>query len=130
MDSYAWIEYFAGSAKGKSATKYVESSGPATPTVVIAELSRKLLGETLAGRETVAGRLERLRFVRSSTVVLDLTDEVAVVAGEIDVERKEKVRDWGLADSIVLATARESGAKVVTGDKHFNDLGAEIVFLA
>jgi len=110
--------------------KYIESSGPATPTTVIAELSRKLLRETLAGRETVAGRLERLRFVRSSTVVLDLTDEIATVAGEIDVERKEKVRDWGLADSIVLATARESGAKVVTGDKHFKDLGAEIVFLA
>jgi predicted nucleic acid-binding protein len=97
---------------------------------VIAELSRKLLRETLAGRETVAGRLERLRFVRSSTVVLDLTDEIATVAGEIDVQRKEKVRDWGLADSIVLATARESGAKVVTGDKNFKDLGAEIVFLA
>jgi predicted nucleic acid-binding protein len=40
------------------------------------------------------------------------------------------VRDWGLADSIVLATARELGAKVVTGDKHFIDLGAETVFLA
>jgi len=97
---------------------------------VIAELSRKLLRETLAGRETAEGRLERLRFVRSSTVVLDLTDEIATVAGELDIERKEKVRDWGLSDSIVLATARESGAKVVTGDKRFKDLGAETVFLA
>jgi predicted nucleic acid-binding protein len=73
--------------------------------------------------------LERLLFVRSSTVVMDLTDEIATVAGEIDAERKEKVRDWGLADSIVLATARELGAKVVTGDKHFMDLRAEAVFL-
>ena len=97
---------------------------------MIAELSRKLLREALAGRETAEGRLERLRFVRSSTLVLDLTDEIATVAGELDIERKEKVRDWGLSDSIVLATARESGAKVVTGDKHFKDLGAETVFLA
>jgi len=96
---------------------------------VIAELSRKLLSETLAGRETAEGRTKRLQFVRSSTLVMDLTDEIATLAGEIDVARKEKVRDWGLADSIVLATARESGAKVVTGDKHFKDLGTEIVFL-
>jgi predicted nucleic acid-binding protein len=61
---------------------------------------------------------------------MDLTDEIATVAGEIDAERKEKIQDWGLADSIVLATARELGAKVVTGDKHFKDLGAETVFLA
>jgi predicted nuclease of predicted toxin-antitoxin system len=32
------------------------------------------------------------------------------------------VRDWGLADSIILATARKEDAKVVTGDKHFIDL--------
>ena len=86
--------------------------------------------EILAGRETAEGRLTRLQFVRSSTVVLDLTEEVATAAGEIGVERKEKVRDWGLADSIVLATASGMGAKVVTGDKHFKDLGNEVVFLA
>jgi predicted nucleic acid-binding protein len=97
---------------------------------VIAELSSKLLREAQAGRETLEGRLARLRFVRSSTVVIDLGEEIATAAGEIDVERKKRVRDWGLADSIVLATARASGAKVVTGDEHFKDLGKEVVFLA
>ena len=96
---------------------------------MIVELSRKLLREALASRETADGRLKRLQFVRSSTAILDLTDDIATVAGEIDIKRKETVRDWGLADSIVLATAQESGAKVVTGDRHFQDLGDEIVFL-
>jgi predicted nucleic acid-binding protein len=130
IDSYAWIEYFVGSAKGKSATKYIQESDSVTPTVVIAELSRKLLREIDAGRETIEGRLARLQFVTSSTTVLDLDKELATEAGEIDVERKRKVRDWGLADSIVLAAARHSNGRVVTGDKHFRDLGDEVVFLA
>jgi predicted nucleic acid-binding protein len=67
--------------------------------------------------------------VTSSTTVLDLTKELAVEARGIDVERRRKVRGWGLADSIVLATARSSGGKVVTGDKHFGDLGDEVVYL-
>jgi len=129
IDSHAWIEYFVGSDKGKSASKYIQEGDSATPTVVIAELSRKLLGEIHDGRETVEGRLSRLQFVTSSTTILDLTQELATEAGEIDVERKRKVRDWGLADSIVLATARHSSGKVVTGDKHFRDLGDEVIFL-
>jgi len=129
IDSYAWIEYFAGSEKGKSATKYIESGESVTPTVVVAELSRKLLREALAGRETAEGRLTRLQFVRSATTLLDLTEELATKAGEVDVERKRKVHDWGLADSVVLASARQLSAKVVTGDKHFRDLKDETIFL-
>jgi len=45
IDGYAWVEYFAGSDKGKSAIKYIRESASATTTVVIAELSRKLLNE-------------------------------------------------------------------------------------
>jgi predicted nucleic acid-binding protein len=97
---------------------------------VIAELSRKLLSEARAGRETAEGRSKRLQFVKTSTLVVDLTEEIATEAGEIDAERKREVKDWGLADSIVLATARRSDAKVVTGDKHFRDLRSEVVFLA
>jgi predicted nucleic acid-binding protein len=130
IDSYTWIEYFAGSAKGKSATRYIQDTSSATPTVVIAELSRKLLREIDAGRETAEGRLSRLEFVTSSTAILDLTREIATKAGEVDLGRKQKVPDWGLADSIILATARQWGAKVVTGDKHFRDLNDEVIFLA
>lgn len=51
------------------------------------------------------------------------------MAGEVDLRRKEEVRNWGLADSIVLATAGDSGARVVTGDRHFADLKDEVVFV-
>jgi hypothetical protein len=54
--------------------------------------------------------------------------ELAVDAGKIDCEMKKKVRDWGLADSIVLCTARSLKGKVVTGDEHFRDL-KEVIFI-
>ncbi len=127
IDAYAWIEYFRGSAAGAKAKRYIEAGFSATPTIVLAELSRKLLREVHAGRETLNGMHARLSYVRSSTVIVPLTEEIAIAAGEIDVERKLKVKNWGLADSIILATARRFRAKVVTGDKHFYDLADEVI---
>ena len=129
IDSYAWIEYFRGTSAGAKARKYIEEEESATPTIVIAELSRKLLKEVEAGRETPEGREARLRFIKISTIIVNLTEEIATLAGEIDVERKRKVKEWGLADSIVLATARKSKAKVVTGDEHFRDLADEVILI-
>jgi predicted nucleic acid-binding protein len=129
IDSYAWIEYFRGSKRGFPVRNYVEKENSATPTIVIAEISRKLLKEVLAGRETAVGRESKLDFIKTSTFVVELNEEIARLAGEIDVERKKMVRDWGLADSIILATARKEDAKVVTGNKHFIDLKNEIIFI-
>ena len=129
IDSYAWIEYFRGTSAGAKAKQYIEEEESATPTIVIAELSRKLLKEVEAGRETPEGREARLRFIKVSTIIVNLTEKIATLAGEIDVERRRKVKGWGLADSIVLATARKSKAKVITGDEHFRDLADEVILI-
>ena len=129
IDSYAWIEYFRGTSAGVKARRYIEKEDSATPTIVIAELSRKLLKEIKAGRETPEGRKARLEFIKTSTIIVNLTKDIAVLAGEIDVKRKSKVKGWGLADSIILATARKNKAKVVTGDKHFIDLVDETIMI-
>ena len=50
IDSYAWIEYFKASPEGERAKKYVEGEGSATPVIVVAEVSRKLLREVEAGK--------------------------------------------------------------------------------
>ncbi|MBS7645969.1 MAG: type II toxin-antitoxin system VapC family toxin [Candidatus Bathyarchaeia archaeon] len=127
IDSYAWIEYFIGSKEGAVAKAYIEEEESATPSIVVAEISRKLLYEISAGRETVEGRENKLDFMKISTLIVDLTEEIARLAGEIDVERRKTVKGWGMADSIILATARKGGAKIVTGDKHFMDLKGEII---
>ena len=122
IDAYAWIEYFRASKAGAVARKYIESEGSATPTIVGAEISRKLQREIEAGSESEEGRLKRLEFIRASSQIIDLDFETAVKAGEIDVDLKTKVKGWGLADSIVLCTARNVKGKVITGDEHFRGL--------
>lgn len=130
IDSYAWIEYFRGSDVGRMVRKFLEEKSSVTPTMVVAELSKKLRLEVREGLEREDGRTRKLDFVSASTSIAALDEETARLSGEIDVQRKEVVRDWGLADSVVLATARKSGAKVVTGDRHFADLKDEVVFIA
>ena len=127
IDAYAWIEYFRASKSGEVAKKYIESESSATPTIVVSEISRKLLREIEAGNETEEGRLKRLEFIRASSQIVDLDFEIAVKAGEINVDMKRKVRDWGLADSIILCTARDVEGKVITGDEHFRDLEETIM---
>src|SRR3990170_2497394 len=122
IDSYAWIEYFKASGYGEIAKNYIESKYSATPTVVVSEISRKLQTEIALGNESQEGRLKRLEFVRATSQIVDLDFEIAAEAGKIDVEMKKKAKGWGLADSIVLCTARNAKAKVVTGDEHFRGL--------
>jgi len=120
IDSFAWIEYFGGSKAGELAKKYIESGESITPTIVIAELSAKYarLKQDFA---------PKLRFIvlKSRTVALD--EDTAALAGTINVERKIKVNRWGLADSIILATARLQKANLVTGDQHFSELKEAIM---
>jgi len=122
IDSFAWFEYFSGTKAGARALPFIESSKGITPTIVIAELSEKYRREKVAFDED-------LDFIISRTRVLPLDTRIAEKAGALSHERKRSVKRWGLADSIVLATAREYKAKIVTGDEHFRDLADETIMI-
>jgi predicted nucleic acid-binding protein len=126
IDAYAWIEYFKASKYGEVAKKYIESEDAATPTIVVSEVSRKLQKEIELGNETQQGRLKRLEFIRATSQIVDLDFEIAVEAGKADLDIKKKVKGWGLADSVVLCTAKNAKGKVVTGDEHFRELDGVI----
>jgi predicted nucleic acid-binding protein len=128
IDSYAWIEYFKASKYGEVAKEYIESGDCVTPTIVVSELSRKLQKEIEISDETVEGRLKRLEFINATSQVIALDFELAVTAGKTDLEMKKKTKGWGLADSIVLCTARNIKGKVVTGDEHFRNLD-DVIFI-
>jgi len=118
IDSFAWFEYFAGSTAGAKARLFIESGKSLTPTIVIAELTEKYR------REKMVFAPDR-DFILGKTRLISLDSGIAEKAGIINRERKKAVKCWGLADSIVLATAREHDAKIVTGDEHFRDLTDE-----
>lgn len=119
VDSYAWLEYFMGTAAGEKAKEIIDSSEneKLTPTICMAEIYAKVL------RTETPERAELQRaFIRSRSATIPLTEEIAIEAAKIDVEMKKRVVGWELADSIVLSTARKKKAKVLTGDKHFKNL--------
>jgi predicted nucleic acid-binding protein len=48
-----------------------------------------------------------------------LSLEIAKEAGILHSEIRKKIKDFGMADSIILVTARKLNAKVTTCDNHF-----------
>lgn len=116
IDSYAWIEYFRGTASGEKARAYVEEGSAATSVLSLAELREKYLRERWSSFE------EDSAFITSRTALTQVDRQIAIMAGEINHKRKTTKKGWGMADSIILATARVASSKVVTGDRHFEGL--------
>jgi len=119
IDSYAWLEYFMGTEAGEKARQIIESSEneKLTPTICLSEIYAKVLKTEGLDRAEI-----QRAFIKLRTALVPLSEEIAVESAKIDVEMKKKVKGWGLADSVVLGTARWKRAKVVTGDEHFKDL--------
>ena len=119
LDSHAWLEYFMGTEAGREVKEIVdsESDEKLTPSICLAEIYAKIL-------KTEDEKKAELRrtFVRSRSALVPLSEELAVEVAKVDVAMKRKVQGWGLADSIVLSTARNKKGKVVTGDPHFRGL--------
>ncbi|MBN2067923.1 MAG: PIN domain-containing protein [Candidatus Diapherotrites archaeon] len=123
LDTFAWVEYFRGTQKGETVKKCVEEGACATPTIVIAELS------DVYEREKNKYWERDLAFIIYKTTIVNLDQNIATKAGKMkNAIRKKHKAKFGLADAIILTTAQELEAKVVTGDTHFEKLTG-IVFL-
>ena len=119
IDSYAWLEYFMNTTVGEKVREIIESSEheKLTPTICLSEIYAKVLKTEGLERAEI-----QRAFIKLRSALVPLSEDIAVESAKVDVEMKKKVKGWGLADSIVLGTARLKRAKVVTGDEHFKDL--------
>jgi len=119
MDSYAWLEYFMGTEAGRKVKQIIDSETDEklTPSICLTETYAKILKT----EDKEKAELRRA-FIKSRSALIPLDEDLAVEAAKTDVTMKKKVHGWGLADSIVLSTARDRQGKVVTGDRHFRGL--------
>ena len=69
----------------------------------------------------------QINFIISSNKIIDVDKDIALSAGAINFENKKKIKDWGMADAIILASAKKLNAKVVTGDKHFQGMDSVLI---
>ena len=124
MDSYAWIELFLGSEKGKKVVEIVSSADEViTPDLVLAEIGRKYIREVANEKEVK----NRLKFVEENSIVACLDADISIEGGKAYLElleksKKERKNKPALTDSILLALARKYSAKIVSGDKIFEGM--------
>ncbi|KAF5415404.1 MAG: tRNA(fMet)-specific endonuclease VapC [Candidatus Methanophagaceae archaeon] len=114
IDSWAWIEYFRGSKAGEQIKGVIEDSEEkmVISTINIAEVYRLILrfySEDFAE--------EKIEAMKQRAFVCDVIEEIAVEAAKIKHKKK-----WGLGDSLIYATAKKEGARVLTGDPDFKDV--------
>jgi predicted nucleic acid-binding protein len=120
IDSWTWIEYWKGDEYSETAASYIEGRGEAIVSAInLTEVHHWIL--RFYDQRTADQKIET---VEKRCFVVPVDRAVALEASKIKMDQ-----GLALADSLILATARLSGAKVVTGDGDFRTI-AEAIFIA
>ena len=115
LDTWTWVEYWKGNERVRTSVEGNETR--ITSMISVAELER-LYG-------TDKERMDRMvSIIRSRSLLIPVDLAIARAAGRVRREMKE----GGIADAIIYATALRHRAKVVTGDPHFREM-PEVVFV-
>jgi len=120
IDSYGWIEYFAdGPLADKYATfiEEADTQNTVTPIIVIYEVYKRI--KSVKGEQKALEAYAQM----SRTKIVELTSSISLKAADISI-----TLDLGMADSIVVATARAYNAEVVTSNEHLKSL-EEVKFI-
>lgn len=122
LDSWAWIEYFEGSAKAEKVKEIIldSKSEVFTHCVSAAEIISKA---KRTGKDTEAVWTA----ITSNSNIVEATLEESMRVGITHAIIKAKSKNFSLADAFVLVTARKLNAKVVTGDLDFKNLDEAIL---
>ena len=114
VDSSAWLEYFANGSNASFFAPAIERTEKLlVPSMVLYEVFKRVLQQRDEGHA-----LQAMAVMQQGTVV-DLDARLALLAARISRERK-----LPMADSVILAIARDHGATIWTQDADFKDLPA------
>ena len=110
IDSYGWLEYFLKGPLADKYARYIEEANEEnciTPSIVVFEVYKKIrkLKDEQSALEAYA-QIARTR-------IIELTAQLALEAAEISL-----TSNLGMADSMIVTTAKNYGAQIVTSDKH------------
>ena len=112
VDSSAWLEYFGGGSQAGQFARAIEDvESLLVPTIVLVEVCRRVMQQR--GEDEA---LQAAALLHQGQVV-DLDGGLALSAAQLGVAHK-----LPLADSIILATAKQFGATIWTMDGDFERL--------
>jgi len=110
IDSSAWLEYFAaGENAGFFAAPIENTAELVVPTLSLYEVFKRILQQ-----RSESEALQAVAVMQQGQVV-DLDPEIALHAARVSIDLK-----LPLADSVMLATAREYDSTLWTQDSHFD----------
>jgi len=113
VDSSGWLAYFADEPNAKHfLTPLNDTASLVVPTVTIYEVFKVVLRESSENEA-----LQAAVAMRKGTVV-DLTVLLAIAASKLSLEH-----NLPMADSIILAAAKEFDATIWTQDSDFKNIG-------
>ena len=113
VDSSGWLAYFADEPNAKHFLAPLnDTASLVVPTVTIYEVFKVVLRESSENEA-----LQAAVAMRKGKVV-DLTTSLAIAASKLSL-----ARNLPMADSIILATARQFDATIWTQDSDFKNIG-------
>jgi len=115
LDSSAWIEYFTGTKNADFVEETLEKGNIITPSIVLVELSCKATKEKWDFQE-------QLTFIKSRSTIMGMNEKMILKCGKVYIEERKKKTKFGMADAIILTTAKEINAKILTKDNDFRGL--------
>ena len=117
IDAWAWVEYLIGSEFGARVNEILDEEGNEVYTcaITLAEVISKVARE---GRDAKAA----YTLLSGNSQFVNADEELSLEAGLLHFEMRKTVKDFGLADAYVLATARKFKSKILTGDPHFKNM--------
>ena len=112
VDSSAWLEYFAAGANADFFAAAIEGVAELlVPTLSLFEVFKRVM------QQRSENEALQVVAVMQQGHVVDLDARIALSAARLSLEHK-----LPLADSIILATAREHEATLWTQDSHFRGI--------
>ena len=108
FDSYAWLEYFAGTEKGRLVEGIIKSEEEIlTPAICIGEIKRKYLKENKKYDS-------RIKFITKRSKIIRIDFNIALKAASLCHEK-----GLYMIDALVYASALQVNSELLTGDQHF-----------
>ena len=120
IDSWAWVEFFAGTRIGERVRTFVMDEDQ---VIIISSINLAEIYRLALDRFDEQTAEKRRRAMISRCYLIPVDEEIAVHGA-----RLWHKRDWGLGDALIYATAIREGAQVLTGDPHFKGLN-DVIFL-
>lgn len=114
IDSYGWIEYFAEGPLADNFAAFIEKADEkqtVTLSIIIYEVYKKI--KSAKGEEKALEAIAQM----PRTKIVDLTSSLCLKAADVRINL-----NLGMADAIIVATANEFEAQIITSDQHLKNI--------